>query len=224
MNFKIIFIGLCACVFSHAQAAEIWKLNSLEKTNGHPISVMGEPKIVPNIYGKALSFDGDGDRILVDRNPLSGAKEFTIEVIFKPNDVFPNNPEPRIFHIESPDMPNRRVTIELRLNDKHQWYLDAFIKSDNSQFTLIDANKVHPVDEWAHAAITYKKGEFSSYVNGEQELTGTVEYLPIPKNAKTSVGSRMNQIHWFNGEVLQVSISKKLLKPKEFKILKQLNK
>jgi hypothetical protein len=133
--------------------------------------------------------------------------------------VFPNNQEPRIFHIESPDIPNRRVTIELRLNDKHQWYLDAFIKSDNSQLTLIDPTKVHVINEWAHAAITYKKGEFTSYVNGEKEITGAVEYLPIPKNAKTSIGSRMNQIHWFNGEILQVRVTKRALQPGSFMLL-----
>lgn len=215
---------LCGCTNQGLKnpPPEVWRFDSLININGYAIEPLGSPKIIDSTLGKAVSFDGDGDRLLVNANPLADASEFTIEIIFKPNDVFPNNKEPRFFHIESPDNPNRRVTIELRLNDKHQWYLDAYIKSDNSQLTLIDATKVHPVGEWTHAAITYKNGAFVSYVNGEQELTGSVEYLPIPKNAKTSIGSRMNRIHWFNGDVMQVRVRKKVLQPSEFLLLDKL--
>jgi hypothetical protein len=172
--------------------------------------------VVETRLGTAVHFDGDGDRLLVDTNPLGDATEFTIEIIFNPADAYPDNLEPRFFHIESPDNPNRRVTIELRLNDKKQWYLDAYIKSEQSQFTLIDPAKVHPVGEWAHAAITYKEREFVSYINGKRELTGQVDYLPIASDAKASIGARMNQVHWFKGEILQVKISPRVLAPTEF--------
>jgi hypothetical protein len=205
-------------------SSEIWQLNSLKSINGFSVAPMGNSKIINSPFGKAVSFDGDGDRLLVNANPLGDANEFTIEIVFKPNDVFPKNNEPRILHIESPDNPSRRITIELRLNDKHQWYLDAFIKSDNSQFTLIDPTKVHPVGKWVHAAMTYKNSEFISYVNGEKELSGQVDYLAIPANAKTSIGSRMNQIHWFNGDILQVRITKQAITPSEFLLLGKLKK
>ena len=223
-GFIIATLSGCASQGLKTTEAEVWTFDSLTHVNGHAVEQSGHPKIIDSSLGKAISFDGDGDRILVNKNPLGDATEFTIEIIFKADDVFPNNPEPRFFHIQSHDNPNRRLTIELRLNDKRQWYLDAYIKSENSQFTLIDKTKVHPVNEWAHAAITYKNGEFVSYVNGERELTGAVEYLPIPKDAKTSIGARMNQIHWFNGEVFQVGVSKKLLKPEEFVLLAKLKK
>ena len=174
------------------------------------------PQVVNTAQGSAVRFDGDGDRLLVDANPLGDANEFTIEIIFNPADAYPNNLEPRFFHIESPDNPNRRVTIELRLNDKKQWYLDAYIKSEKSQFTLIDPAKVHPIGEWAHAAITFKNRAFVSYVNGQQELVGQVDYLPIASNAKTSIGARMNQVHWFKGDITQVRITRRALSPAEF--------
>ncbi|WP_323815512.1 LamG domain-containing protein [Cellvibrio sp. NN19] len=201
-----------------------WNINSLTSIGGAPVSVMGNPQVVnsgliKSCAGTAVAFDGDSDRLLVDANPLGDATEFTIEIIFNPADAYPNNLEPRFFHIESPDNPNRRITIELRLNDKKQWYLDAYIKSEKSQFTLIDATKVHPVGSWAHAAVTYKNREFISYVNGKQELIGQVDYLPIAANAKTSIGSRMNQVHWFNGEIAWVKITKKVLTPDEFLLL-----
>lgn len=204
--------------------SEILRFDSLTSINGHTTEQMGQPKVVVSPFGEAVSFDGDGDRLLINANPLGDATEFTVEIIFKANDVFPKNHEPRVFHIESPDNPARRITIELRLNDKKQWYFDAFIKSEKSQFTLIDSTKVHPVGEWVHAAMTYKDRQFVSYVNGKKELSGEVDYLTIPANAKTSVGARMNQIHWFNGEVLQVRVTKKSLSPSEFLLLDKLKK
>ncbi len=220
--FVAVFLYGCASHGSKKSESEIWKFDSLTSINGYTIEQMGQPKVVTSPFGKAVSFDGDGDRLLVNVNPLGDATEFTIEIVFKANDVFPNNHEPRIFHIESPDNPARRITIELRLNDKKQWYFDAFIKSEKSQFTLIDSTKVHPVGEWVHAAMTYKDRQFVSYVNGKKELSGEVDYLTIPANAKTSVGARMNQIHWFNGDVLQVRVTKKSLLPSEFLLLGKL--
>jgi Concanavalin A-like lectin/glucanases superfamily len=222
--FFAVFLYGCTSQGTKKSQAEVWKFDSLTNINGYAIEQMGQPKIVASPFGKAVSFDGDGDRLLVNANPLGDATEFTIEIVFKANDIFPKNHEPRIFHIESPDNPARRITIELRLNDKKQWYFDAFIKSEKSQFTLIDPTKVHPVGEWAHAAMTYKDRQFVSYVNGKKELSGEVDYLTIPANAKTSVGARMNQIHWFNGDVLQVRVTKKSLLPSEFLLLDKLKK
>lgn len=223
-GFILLIISSCANHPIKKSQVDVWTFDSLTSVDGHTIERSGHPKIIDSPLGKAVSFDGDGDRLLVNANPLGDAAEFTIEIVFKPYDVFPNNSEPRFFHIQSHDNPNRRITIELRLNDKKQWYLDAYIKSENSNFTLIDETKVHPINEWAHAAVTYKDGEFISYVDGKKELTGKVEYLPIPKDAKTSIGARMNQIHWFNGEILTVGITKKLLQPNEFVLLEKLKK
>lgn len=213
---SITFLLACTAPKGSLAGTLLWNINSLNKIGGASAEVLGNPQVVATNQGTALRFDGDGDRLLVDANPLSDATEFTIEIIFNPADAYPNNVEPRFFHIESADNPNRRVTIELRLNDKKQWYLDAYIKSEKSQFTLIDPTKVHPMGEWAHAAITYKNREFVSYVNGKKELVGQVDYLPIASNAKTSIGARMNQVHWFNGDILQARISHRILSPAEF--------
>jgi len=211
-----LFLFACASPPDSLPDALVWNINSLNKIGGASAKVQGNPQVVNTIQGAAVRFDGDGDRLLVDANPLGNVTEFTIEIIFNPTDAYPNNLEPRFFHIESPDNPNRRVTIELRLNDKKQWYLDAYIKSEKSQITLIDPTKVHPVGKWAHAAITYKNREFVSYVNGEKELVGEVDYLPIAGNAKASIGARMNQVHWFKGDIAQVRISPRVLSAAEF--------
>lgn len=218
----IFFLAACGVLQSTSSETELWNVNSLHVINGKSAHMQGNPAVVDGSLGKVVRFDGDGDRLLVDANPLGDATEFTIEIIFKPADAYPNNLEPRFFHIESADNPSRRVTIELRLNDKRQWYLDAYIKSEQSQFTLIDSSKVHPIGEWSHAAVTYQNREFISYVNGQKELTGQVDYLPIAADAKTSIGARMNQVHWYKGEVAKVRISKKVLKPEEFLTVEKL--
>ena len=215
MKIALICISfvIVACSLQQSQTvSHQWAVNALTSIGGWSTQVEGDPRVIAD----AVYFDGDGDRLLVDKNPLAGATEFTIEIEFKPYHAYPDNWEPRFFHIESADNSNRRVTIELRLNDKKQWYLDAYIKSENSQLTLIDSTKVHPVGEWFHAAITYKDRTFTSFVNGKKELEGQVDYLPIAENAKTSIGARMNQIHWFKGEIKKVRVTHKALTTEEF--------
>ena len=194
----------------------LWRIDSLEQIAGLPVVTQDNPQLVDSVYGTAVMFDGDGDRLLVNNNPLYGASEFTVEIIFKPNDVYPENLEPRFFHIEAPDNPNRRITIELRLNDQHQWYLDTYIKSEVSQYTLIDSSLVHPMEQWTHAAITYKDRQFTAFVNGKKELSAEVDYLPIAKTGKTSIGARMNEVHWFNGAILAARITHQVLSPEQF--------
>jgi hypothetical protein len=194
----------------------LWRIDSLDQIAGLPVIAQGNPQLMDSVYGKAVMFDGDGDRLLVDNNPLDGASEFTVEIIFKPTDAYPENPEPRFFHIEAPENPNRRITIELRLNDQHQWYLDTYIKSELSQYTLIDSSLVHPMEQWTHAAITYKDRQFTAFVNGKKELSAEVDYLPIAKTGKTSIGARMNEVHWFNGAILAARITHQVLSPEKF--------
>lgn len=218
----IVFIsfGTTACAQSEST---LWRIDLLTGIGGIPAMTIGNPEVIDTPFGKAVLFDGEGDRILVDSNPLGSATEFTIEIMFKPNDIFPDNWEPRFFHIEAPDNPNRRITIELRLNESKQWYLDTYIKSELSQHTLIDETLVHPVGEWAHAAITYKNRQFSAYVNGKKELSAEVDYQPIAANGQTSIGARMNRVHWFNGTIVAARITPKMLQPKEFLLLDKLS-
>lgn len=197
----------------------LWPIDNIKSIGGYATEISGQPKRIKNDPGNSIIFGGSGDRLLVANNPLDGASEFTIEIVFKQNDSYPDNTEPRFFHIESDENPDRRVTIELRLNDAQQWYLDAFIKSDISKYTLVDQTLTHPVAVWSHAAVTYKDRVFTSYVNGVKELSAGVDYLPIPASAKTSIGARMNEIHWFNGAIAYIAVSHKAMQPDEFAIL-----
>ena len=181
------------------------------------VGVEGQPQVIAGLSGPAVGFDGVDDRLVLETNPLAGADEFTIEVVLRPRDAYSCSPEPRFLHIESPANPDRRLTMELRLTDRHEWYLDAFIKSDDDKLTLIDATRLHPAGQWHHAAITYRDGAFKTFVNGRQELQGAVRYRPIPDDARTSIGARLNKVHWFAGDIATVRVTAKALPPSRFK-------
>lgn len=215
----------------------VWALDSLESIQGNSLQVEGDVKVVNSPFGKALSFDGDGDRILVNANPFVliglskdisqqdavAGDEFTIEVLLKPNAAPEDAREPRFFHIEDANNPMRRITLELRLNDKNQWWLDAYIKSEKSQLVLIDETLLHPTDEWAHVAVTYRNETFTTFINGLQELSGAVDFLPIAETAKTSIGARINQVHWFNGDIAQIAFVNRALPATDFSLLAKLS-
>src|SRR5436309_8012472 len=81
-------------------APEIWTFDNLEKIGGHPVTVLGHPKIVDAPVGKAVEFNGVDDALLIDVHPLAGARTFTWEAIFRPDGgAF----EQRWFHLAEQD-------------------------------------------------------------------------------------------------------------------------
>jgi hypothetical protein len=212
----IITVFLIAC---HSEKEEYWCLNNLEEIGGHPVSIIGNPEVVETEIGKAIKFDGDGDQLLVDFNPLGNTKEFTVEVVFKAAACFPENAKPRFIHFQDPnDSIAKRLMIELRLNEKNECYLDAFLRTDTGSLVLIDENLVHPTETWLHAAVTYKNHRLTSYINGEIQLSGEIGYKEafINPAGKVAIGGRMNQENWYRGLIKTLKISKIALKPEEF--------
>ncbi len=122
----IFFLSFCYGAQPDNPYSEVWELNSLKKIGGHPVRVFGHPKIVNTEIGKAIRFNGIDDRLLVDNNPLGDAKEFTIEVIFKPDSAYNISRQPRFIHFqELADTLSgwdaaRRITMELRLTPENK--------------------------------------------------------------------------------------------------------
>ncbi|ROQ20422.1 concanavalin A-like lectin/glucanase superfamily protein [Marinimicrobium koreense] len=222
---KTLILGILVCAAASCSTSRstpddndstLWRLDRLDRAGSVPARAEGNPTLVDTVHGPAIHFDGDEDRLLVEHNPLAEQNQFTIEVWFNPADVWPANWEPRFFHIESLDNPDRRITVELRLNDQQQWYLDGFLKSERDALTLIDETLVHPVNQWHHAALTFDGTTMRTYVNGALELEGTVDFEPIGTLARTSIGARLNRVHWFNGLMLAVRMTPQALEPEAF--------
>ncbi len=221
-------LSLFFCVVSILSYAEVtdtvfyefWDLNSLTTIGDYDVTTFGEPVIVNTEKGRAMQFDGVDDAIYIDKNPIGDAKEFTFEVLFKPNGGEPNiTNEPRFVCFWDPDDANGpRMTIEIRVTASNEWYFDGFLKTDNASLTLIDSTKKHATGAWMHAAIAYKDSVFTTYVNGQQELSDTVGYATkvFNTNGKTSVGARYNLQRWYNGTIKAIKVTHAALTPAEF--------
>ncbi|MCU4677015.1 LamG domain-containing protein [Catenovulum sp. 2E275] len=203
------FIGLILSWQLQASDNQNWYFNNLTKVGGYTTKLEGQPKITES--GNSVLFNGNNERMHLEGNIIAGMQAFTLELIAKPLTPTEKGREPRIVHIENPENPKHRLTLEMRFNDKNEWYLDAFLMDGDSRYTLIDSQFTHPINQWFNIAITYQNGKFSSFVNGKQELSNTVQFSPMAKVAHTSVGARMNQVHYFHGEIKQLRATNRVL-------------
>ncbi len=190
----------------------MWKINNLKQIGGHEVRVVGDPRIVTAADGKAVEFDGLRDAMFLDVHPLAGAKQFTVEVIIRPDADGPA--EQRFFHIQE-DNSDDRVMFETRLTGDGQWFLDTFIKSGEGEYVLFAKEFKHPVGRWYHAAIVLDGKEMRHYVNGKQEMATAIVYRPQSKG-KTSLGVRINKVYWFKGAIRTARFTRRVLEPKEF--------
>ena len=186
-----------------------WKLDSMEKIDGHRVTIIGHPQLVDN--KKAVSFDGVGDGLQIDVNPLVGAQAFTVEAVFQP--AAGGSKEQRWLHIQEDNSENR-ILLETRLVDD-QWFLDTYIKSGENNRTLFAENFKHPIGPWYHAALVFDGKEMRHYVDGKQEMSGPLTITPLTAG-KTSIGVRMNRVYWFKGAVSKTRFTSRALKPEEF--------
>ena len=190
----------------------IWNVSEfLKSTPG--VRISGNPQMIETSKGKAVKFNGVNDGILLDDMPLAGLAEFTIEAIFCP--ASGGSFEQRFFH--SGEIRGDRVLLELRTTASN-WYFDAFVQSGYQKVTLIDSQLLHPLDQWHHVAYVVCHGKLATYVNGQKELQGTINFSPV-QTGKTSVGVRLNEQSWFKGAISKIRISPRALSPEEFLVL-----
>ncbi len=182
-----------------------WEMNSLTGIGGNRVEVLGDPEVREAEAGEvAIEFDGTDDGLLVNANPLAGADEFSVQVVFKPYGAYPENIEQRFLHIQDPKDESRRILMELRLNNRNEWYPDFYMKAGTASLVLIDSTLTFPVNEWATMRLAYKNGQMKGFVNGKELLSGNIEYLPVSSSGKTSIGTRMDRRSWFYGAIKSV--------------------
>jgi hypothetical protein len=73
----------------------------------------------------------------------------------------------------------------------------------NKGFTLIDSTKLHPVNKWYWAALVYDGKKMRSYINGQKELEGELDF-PAMTKGKISLGVRLNKVNWFKGQIREI--------------------
>ena len=102
-----------------------WNLSIIESVGDHDTEIVGNPTLIGTDAGTAVEFDGVGDALVVNTNPLVELDTFTAEVVFQP---YPGGLiEQRFFHIQE-DGSENRLLFETRLTASNEWFLDTFIR------------------------------------------------------------------------------------------------
>ena len=182
----------------------VWTFRDLHAVGGAVPEILGAPQVQAD---GAVHFNGVDQGLIVPANPISGWSQFTVAILFRPED---NAPEAqRFFHIEDPT--GRRLTIEDRVVKGKGWYMDTFLL-DGKGKALIDPAKLHPLGQWAWGELVYDGKTMRSYVNGVAELNAEVAFAPMA-GGHTSVGVRLNKVYWFQGEIREVRFYPAALAP-----------
>jgi hypothetical protein len=188
-----------------------WQLGDLNAASGVAASKSGNPLTVDSPFGSAVQFDGKQDGLFIDSNPLVNLRQFTVEVIFRPD---PEGLAEQRF-LQMGEVDGERLMMETRLTEDNHWYLDSYIKSGDSSTALIDKNRLHPTGEWHHLAVVVDEGKMDTFVAGKKELEGRIRFAPF-KSGRTSIGVRLNKVYWFKGVIARVRVTSRCLNPNEF--------
>lgn len=178
-----------------------WYLHDPKQIGGiHPL-ILGNPVLKVEGKDSALYFNGVNDGLVFPEIPMEGWSTFTIDVLFKPDSDGPV--APRFVHFE--DSAMNRGTLELRLTKNGQWYLDGFLKNGQTKkgVTLIDSAKLHPADSWHRAALVYDGKKMYTYIDGQKEGEGEMDFPPVTKG-NIALGVRLNKKDWFKGQIREV--------------------
>jgi hypothetical protein len=185
-----------------SRADETWSLDNLKSIAGHEVSVVGHPTLIDTDAGKALRLDGAHDGIFLPAIPTAGSVSFTIEVLFRPMEG--GETEQRFFHLQ--DTADKRSLLEIRVDHKGGWWLDAFLKTKpdpDKGLPLIDPTKVHPTNRWYWVAMRYDEKRFACFVNGVKQVEADGDFTAIGEG-KVSIGVRQNLLYWFKGDIREI--------------------
>jgi hypothetical protein len=196
---------------------EVWTFDRLDRINGIPTVVAGQPRVIKTALGKAVQFNGVDDALFIAKHPLAGVETFSFEAIFRPESG--GAPEQRWFHLAEQDPKtgadtDTRFLFEIRVIEG-KWCLDAFVHTPIANQALLNRQFLHPLDVWHHVAMVYDGTEFRSYVNGVLEGKAAIHFAPQGPG-HSSVGVRINKVNYFKGSVRQARFTRRVLTPEEF--------
>ena len=80
---------------------EYWKTSALILSENEDVTIEGTPTVALTAFGRSVEFNGVDERILVDRNPIFGAEEFTIEAVVFPYSAYEVSPAPRFLQAQT---------------------------------------------------------------------------------------------------------------------------
>jgi hypothetical protein len=219
---RVILICAALVLPCSARAQTTWLVNNTTNIGGYGVLKYGNPTVIVTPYGNAVLFNGVNQGLTVSNNPIAGWTNFTVEMIFRPDLTnVATAGAPRIFHIAAPNAnqvaPDHRLTLEGRISNT-VWYADTFLRYASAQAsnnTLIDTSKTHPLGDWQQLAVTYDGTFFKQYVNTTFELSTNIASGGLT-NGVASIGMRANTNNFFQGAVLALRFTPRVLATNEF--------
>jgi len=209
---------LYSCSFNNGRdgagpaAGVLWEVDNLQSIGGRETTVLGSPEVIETGSGRAIRFAGTRDGLIVDAMPLAGARNFTLEIIFRPD--ADGLKEQRFLHLQENGSENR-VLIETRLTGDGLWYLDTYIQTAKGGKALIEPANTHQTGKWYNATLVYDGRRMRHYVNGVQEMSADLPFSPLA-DGKVSIGVRMNRVFWFKGAIRKVRFTPMVLGADQF--------
>lgn len=131
--------------------------------NGHD-GVISGAKWTDGKLGKALSFNGDGDQVLIENDDsLNIQGELTVEAW-----VFPKawNPDLNAVAQKWEDGTNRRQ-YQINVYKERNWW---YVSDAGSNFPRAEGAIEVPLNQWTHLAGTYDGKKLRSYTNGKFDV------------------------------------------------------
>jgi hypothetical protein len=189
-----------------------WDIDNTKSIAGLKTVVLGSPRVIQIGNSNAVEFDGSKDGLQVESLPLSGAKKFTLEIIFRPDAN--GLAAQRFLHLQENGVESR-ILIETRLPDGKNWYLDTYINTPAGDHTLVEPANIHPAGQWYNATLIYDGEKMHHYVNGVEEMSAKLAFSPLG-DGKTSIGVRINQVHWFKGAIRKIRFTPEVLRTDSF--------
>jgi hypothetical protein len=222
MRSIILSVLLVSWAFLQAQdlravGEQIWRFDQTSSLGGHATKVLGHPQVIDTPYGKAVLFNGRDDALFTDVHPLQGAKTWTWEVIFRPDEG--GAAEQRFFHLSVLDAAtgtdtNDRLLFEIRTIGG-EWCLDSFAMAQGESKTLLNRRMLHPLGKWYRVTAVYDGTTLKNYVGSELQGEGEVHLVPQGAG-HSSVGVRINLRDYFKGAIFEARFSERALPPEEF--------
>ena len=213
----VVFLAQgCATADRSKEAATVWRFDRLEKVGGEVTHIEGSPKIIATGAGAAIAFDGERDALFIDKHPLAGAEQWTIEAMIRPDGgAF----EQRWMHLAEVDPKTgvetgTRFLFEIRVKDG-RWYLDAFTTGDGYKTTLIEPAKTFALGRWYRVAMRYDGTSFTSYVDGVVQSEASIAFK-AQGSGHSSIGTRINRVNYFHGAIYEARFTARALAPSAF--------
>jgi hypothetical protein len=183
-------------------ATEVWRFDNTEIIAGHRVALVGAPRIAEAGGVKGTVFDGAHDGVIVPAIPIARAREWTVEILFRPATEGPV--EQKVLFAQD-DVNGWRFLLETRLNQKKgKWSLDTFVSTGGPKPRggPVEMKRSYLAGQWHWIALRYNGKTVAQFVNCRKDFEIDWKYEPIG-DGKTSLGMRPNQPQWFAGAIAE---------------------